>query len=173
MKETLEIINRMQADGVIAAYAVGGAVGATFYIEPMATMDMDVFVSFCRAADNLLIDLSPMYAWVKAHGYEIRGEYVVLGGWPVQFLPPSDALGEEALNRAIDTEVEGIPIRVMTAEHLAAIALQLGRAKDHLRILQFIEAGVLNTGKLDDILKRHELHPKWTVFQKRFLEKQP
>ncbi len=46
MKETLEVINQMQSDGVIGAYAIGGAVGATFYLEPMATLDLDVFVSF-------------------------------------------------------------------------------------------------------------------------------
>jgi hypothetical protein len=44
MKATLEAINRMQADGVIGKYAIGGAVGATFYLEPVATADVDIFV---------------------------------------------------------------------------------------------------------------------------------
>jgi len=44
VKETLEAINNMQADGVIRQYAIGGAVGATFYLEPAATVDLDVFV---------------------------------------------------------------------------------------------------------------------------------
>jgi len=43
MKETLEMINRMQSDGVISKYAIGGAVGATLYLEPSATLDIDVF----------------------------------------------------------------------------------------------------------------------------------
>jgi hypothetical protein len=30
LKETIETINRMQADGVIGNYFLGGAVGATF-----------------------------------------------------------------------------------------------------------------------------------------------
>ena len=46
MKATLEVINRMQSDGVIDKYAIGEAVGATFYLEPSATLDIDVFVSF-------------------------------------------------------------------------------------------------------------------------------
>lgn len=33
-KETLAVINQMQADGVIGKYATGGAVGATLYLEP-------------------------------------------------------------------------------------------------------------------------------------------
>ena len=46
IKEVIETINRMQADGVIERYAIGGAVGATFYLEPVATLDVDVFVEF-------------------------------------------------------------------------------------------------------------------------------
>jgi len=34
VKQTLEVINNMQADGVIGQYAIGGAVGATFCLEP-------------------------------------------------------------------------------------------------------------------------------------------
>ena len=33
-KETLAVINQMQADGVIGKYPTGGAVGATLYLEP-------------------------------------------------------------------------------------------------------------------------------------------
>jgi len=171
MKETLELINRMQAEDVIGAYAIGGAVGATFYIEPMATMDVDVFVSF-KNMNGPLIDLSPLYKWVRTHGCEIRGEYVMMGGWPVQFLPPSDALGEEALVHAVDTTVDDVPTRVMTAEHLVAIALRVGRAKDHARILQFIEAGVIDGDRFDGILHRHGLQDVWACFIERFVRNQ-
>lgn len=33
MKETLKVINGMQAAGVIGRYAIGGAVGATFTLS--------------------------------------------------------------------------------------------------------------------------------------------
>lgn len=171
MKETIEVLNRMQADGIIGLYAIGGAVGATFYLEPVATMDIDVFVSFQQSADSPLISLSPMFDYLKKMGCETRGEYVVIGGWPVQFLPPADALGEDALAAAVETAVEGVSTRVMTAEHLVAIALQVGRAKDHARIVQFVESGVLDAGKLDAILTRHGLLEKWANFGHKYLEK--
>ena len=57
----------------------------------------------------------------------------------------------------------------MTAEHLVALALQLGRPKDFTRILQFIEAGVLDANKLDQVLRRHGLLAKWERFGDRFL----
>ncbi len=34
IQAVLKAINQMQADGVIHRYAIGGAVGATFYLEP-------------------------------------------------------------------------------------------------------------------------------------------
>lgn len=170
MKTTLEVINQMQADGVIGKYAIGGAVGATFYLEPSATLDIDVFVSFKKASSSSLITLAPIYEYLQTRGHKTQGEYIVIGGWPVQFLPPGDALGEEALAQAVETEMEGVRTWVMTAEHLVAIALQTGRAKDHNRILQFIESGALDANKLDAVLTRYGLLEKWERFGHKFLE---
>lgn len=170
MKATLEIINQMRADGVIGKYAIGGAVGATFYLEPSATLDIDVFVSSPKMRGSSLIMLSPIYDYLKARGHKTQGEYIVIGTWPVQFLPAGDALGEEALAQAVGTEVEGVRTWVMTAEHLVALALQTGRAKDHYRILQFLESGALDANKLDAILTRYGLLEKWEQFRQKFLE---
>lgn len=169
MKITLEIINRMQADGVIGEYAIGGAVGATFYLEPSATLDIDIFVSIRKSPGSELITITPIYDYLTARGYKAEGEYMVIEGWPVQFLPPGDALTEEALAQAVETDVEGVLMRVMTAEHLTAIALKTGLPKDFTRILQFIESGALDAGKLDQILARHGLLEKWERFGQRFL----
>ena len=149
----------MQADGVIGKYAIGGAVGATFYVEPSATFDVGVFVTLPNIPkDSLLLSLSPVYEYLTRLGYKAEGEHIVIGSWPVQFLPASNKLEEEALAKAIQTVVEGVPTWVMTAEYLVAIALQTGRAKDHARILQFLERDVVNCNNLDDVLKRHGLN---------------
>jgi hypothetical protein len=171
MKATLKVINQMRKDGVIGRYAIGGAVGATFYLEPSATLDIDVFVSLQNAGPGGLLTLTPIYDYLKSRGCMVEKEYLVIEGWQVQFLPPADALGEEALAQAVETQVDEVPTWVMTAEHLAAIALQTGRAKDCSRILQFIEAGVLDAAKLDDILKRHHLLEKWEQFGYKFLKR--
>jgi len=170
MKETLAAIQELKGNGVIADYAIGGAVGATFYVEPIATLDVDVFVLFSHDPDEALISLTPIYDYLKDRGCEAKDEYVVLGGWPVQFLPLANPLIEEAVAEAADTDVEGIPTRIMTAEHLAAIALQLGRAKDYARVIQLVEAGCLDRARLDAILERHGLASAWAQFQRRFLE---
>jgi hypothetical protein len=170
VKATIESINQMQADGVIGKYAIGGAVGATFYLEPAATLDVDIFVVLPTVAGGLLLSLSPIYDYLKARGGTVEDEHIVVGSWPVQFLPASDELELEALAQAVSTTVEDVSTWVMTAEHLAAIALRTGRPKDHNRILQFIEQGAVDRKKLQTILERHHLTGKWKQFEHRFLE---
>jgi hypothetical protein len=170
MKDTLETINRMQSDGVISKYAVGGAVGATLYLEPSATLDIDVFVRFPGASTTGLVSLSPIYDYMRARGLKEDAEHIIVGRWPVQFLVPGSALEEEAVTDAVETEVDGVRTWVMTAEHLVAIALQTGRAKDHARILHFLERKAVDLERLQDVLRRHGLDSKWSRFLKRYLD---
>jgi len=169
MRDTFSVLNQMVSDGVIGCYALGGAVGATFYLEPVATLDVDIFVLFGDHSSSPLISLGPIYDYLLTRGHKPEGEHLVIGEWPVRFLPPGSPLEEEAISEAIPQTLEGVPLRVMSAEHLVAIALKTGRAKDYARILQFIEAGSLDPARLDDILRRHGLLDKWETFVKRFL----
>ena len=65
IKEVFEVINQMQKDGVIGRYAIGGAVGATFYLEPVRTIDVDVFVTISAEAGGTIISLQPIYDYVR------------------------------------------------------------------------------------------------------------
>jgi len=159
----------MQAAGIIGKYAVGGAVGATFYLEPSATLDVDIFVTLPMEPGQTLLSVSPLYTFLESRGGKVEGEYVVIDGWPVQFLPPADALDREALVEAVETEVEGVKTWVISAEHLAAIALRTGRSKDFNRILQFLEQNSLDEARLQGILHRHGLTVKWELFKRKYL----
>lgn len=169
MKETLELINQMQADGVIGKYAIGGAVGAMLYLEPAATLDVDVFVSLPESAGGLL-SLASIYEYLKARGCVERQEHILIGDWPVQFISPKNDLEAEAVEQAVDSEVEGVPARIMPAEHLVAIALRTGRSKDHHRILQFLEQDAVDRKELQTVLDRHGLASEWQRFERRYLE---
>ncbi|MCU1284266.1 MAG: hypothetical protein JWO13_616 [Acidobacteriales bacterium] len=57
----------------------------------------------------------------------------------------------------------------MTAEHLVAIALKVGRPKDIARILQFIQEKAINGAKLKRVLSRHGLSSQWRAFEKKYL----
>lgn len=169
IQEAIKTINQMQADGVIDRYAIGGAVGATFYLEPVATLDIDIFITFRLDSGSLIASPQPIFDYLKARGGTMEGEYIVVSGTPVQFLPAESPLVEEALVQAVLKEINGTPTRVFTAEHLAAIALQTGRGKDKARLVQFFEEGALDVERFRQILARHKLLDKWNQFEKRFL----
>jgi hypothetical protein len=169
LKATLEVINQMQADGVIGKYAIGGAVGATFYLPPSATVDVDIFATIPSQAEPLL-NLSPIYEYLKARGCREEDEYIVVGDWPVQFLPPSDELDREAIAESVSVEIEGTRTWVMTAEHLVAIALRTGRPKDRSRVLQFFEQEAVDRTKLQRIIQQHGLISKWNQFKQRYVD---
>lgn len=60
MKETLKVINTLEAEEVIGKYAIGGAVGLLFYAEPAVTYDLDIFC-YLQQQTDLLINLGPLY----------------------------------------------------------------------------------------------------------------
>jgi hypothetical protein len=168
MEKTLAVINQLEQEGIIGRYAIGGAVAATRYIEPVQTYDLDIFVVLPVSPAGL-ISITPIYATLTQRGYAPQGECIVIEGWPVQFLPVYNALTEEALARAVEVEFGSTPTRVLSAEHLAAIMLETGRPKDHARLLQFFEFDALDRAALEDILARHGLTAKWESFRRRFL----
>jgi len=169
MEKTLAVLNRMQADGIINRYAIGGAIAATRYIEPFHTSDIDVFV-FLPFSTSGLVSISPIYTYLGRLGYEAQGEYINVEGWPVQFLPVYNSLSEEALSHAVEVNFGSTPTRVLSAEHLAAIMLETGRPKDYARLVQFIESDALDISKLHDILARNGLLTKWDSFHRKFIK---
>ncbi len=164
------MLNQLERDGVIQRYAIGGAVGATFYLEPVSTFDVDVFVAFKPRQESIIVSPAPIFDYLKRAGCNMEGEHIVISGWPVQFLPANGPLLEDALDSAVEVDVESEPARVLTAEYLAAVALQTGRAKDKARLLQFIEAHALDRKKFEQLVERHGLTNKWREFQRQFLE---
>ena len=167
MKETLAEIQALHEKGIVRQSAIGGAMGATFYLDPISTYDLDIFVIF--EGTPLILTLSPIYEFLISRGHTPEGEAMLVHGWPVQFLPAESPLLREAVERAREIDYEGVPTRVMQAEHLMAIALETGRGKDYARLVSFVEASVAEPASLRDILERHGLSPAWKTFEERYL----
>lgn len=168
LKDVFVAVNALVADGVIADWALGGAVAATFYLEPVATIDVDIFVTFRARPGSHLIDPQPILDHLTVRAARVEGEHVVLAERPVRFLPAPTPLVEESMHEAQETDVEGIPVRVFSVEHLAAIALQTGRPKDMARLVQFADSGALRSDRLEAILDRHGLAAAWDRFERKF-----
>lgn len=164
IKETISVLNRMKADGIIGEYAVGGAVAANLYLEVADTIDVDVFIALNPSPGQVLVSLSPIYSYLESEGGQLNDEGIpVIAGWPVQFLPADKPLLKEALLQSVERDIDGVPMRVFTAEHLVAIAFQLGRPKDRQRLDQFREEKAFNPRRLRDILDRHGLLERWSA----------
>jgi hypothetical protein len=88
----------------------------------------------------------------------------------VQSIPVFSPLTQEALQQAETADFEGVPLRVVRAEHLAVIALSVGRAKDFARILALLESGSVSRGQVARLAARHGLAEAWTQFEARFLD---
>ena len=95
MDKAIIALNRIVAEGVIFDYAIGGAIGAAFYIEAAQTQDVDAFV-FMKPEPNGLLSLSPIYAALVAKCGIVKDEHIVIDGWPIQVLPAYKPLGERA-----------------------------------------------------------------------------
>jgi hypothetical protein len=157
MEKTLQVLNALERDGIISRYAIGGAMAATFYAEPVLTLDLAIFVVLPETAGGFLTLITPLYDDLRRRGYPEEGECVLIEGIPVQFLPAYNALLEEALAEARETLYDRTPTRVLRAEHLVAIALQTGREKDHERVRVLKEQAPLDRAYLAAILARHGL----------------
>jgi len=177
MKQTLDVINRMEADGVIGRYAIAGAVAAYNYVEPTVTEDVDILIAFDSARQHPssgLVSLGPILSYLKDRGYsDFREEGILIEGWAVQFIPVANGLDAEALANAADVELEvnagegSVSTRVLRPEHIVAIALRVGRARDRSRIIQFLEENAVHIQALCEVIGRHGLGNEWAAFCRR------
>ncbi len=166
MQAVARLLNDLVSEGVIAGYALFGAVAQMRYTEAVATLDADVLIAL---PDEEGLDiLGPLYAACRRRGFHPEGEAVRVGDWPVQFMPVFSPLAREALERAEEADIEGARVRVVSAPHLAALALSVGRAKDFARILALRESGAASDGEIAGIADRHGLREAWDRFRERF-----
>jgi hypothetical protein len=157
----------MQRAGVIRDYALFGATAQMRYTEPVATLDADVLVGVPDA--GRLDPLRGISEFCASRGYQPEGEAIRVGAWPVQFIPAFNPLTLEAMEQATSADFEGVPIRVVGADHLAVIALSVGRAKDFARILALLESDSASPESIKTLAARHGLADAWQRFETRFL----
>ena len=138
------------------------------YAEPVATVDADVLVAV--PSEGRVDVLRDIYKFCSSKGYQPEGEAIRVGAWPTQFVPVFSPLTREAMEQAETADFEGVPLRVVRADHLAVIALSVGRAKDYARILALIESGSVGREAIQRLATRHGLAEAWERFEKRFFD---
>ena len=153
--EVLKLLAQLKQEGVVADYAIGGAMAASIWDEVTATEDLDVAVVY--ANDPPILDpLRPILDRLPPENFPREGEHIMIFGVPVQFLPAWSPIAIEAVREAkdlpYDPEDPKSPcMRVMTATHLAALwqtdpGALTGKRRE--RIARFDEAGLLDKALL-------------------------
>lgn len=172
LRNTIGVIIELAERGAIQRYAITGAVAALNYIEPSLTEDLDILVSIGHFEERPsgLILLGPIEKALAEIGYRERTDVgYMIGDWPVQFLPVSSELDEEALEQAVEVEIgapgePSLTARCLSAHHLVAIAVKLGRLKDLSRVDAFLRHGAVDVAVLKEVLQRHGLIGAWLNF---------
>ncbi len=159
-------------DGVILRYGVGGAIGALVYIEAVATEDVDVFIAVDPSARSVLDPFRAVYDYFLGRGARWEGEHLVIGGWPVHFLPSTGPLMDDALANTRRTAVDDLVISVLSLEHLAAVALETNRGKDRARLEQIWTSGELDRERFLALVQRFGLSERWEKVREFFEERE-
>ncbi len=168
MESAIKIINEIQKAGLIKAYAIGGGIALTYYVEPILTFDLDIF--FIPAKERLDM-LSPIYEYLKNKGYKPQKEMIIIEGIPVQFIPVYNELVKEAVEKASQSKYRRVKTRILKVEHLLAIALQADRPKDRERVIKILDEARIDKNYLERILKKFDLYDKFLNFKSRYYER--
>jgi hypothetical protein len=162
MQAVCDVLEQLASEGALKRYAIGGATAAGLHGEPLATRDIDVFVFLDPPHGSLLVSLEPLFSRLAVLGFsEFDEEGLLIHGFPVQFLSASPGLETEAVESALHLEWDDHRLRVMRPEHLAAIALTVGRPKDRARLVYLAELPNFDRSLFADILTRHTLQARW------------
>ena len=170
MEKVIQVLNRMQADGIIERFAIGGGIAAIYYLEPYQTDDIDVFFLPVFFGEGGLVSLEPIYSYLEKLGYHSveEGVGILIEDWPVQFIPVAEAVQEEAVMHAQRVEHGKTPTLIFTADYLAAELLRSGRPKDHLRVNDLIRSKQVDMETFLEIVRRSGLDAKWKQFVSRY-----
>ncbi len=169
-EKVIAVLQEMQTDSIIEKYAIGGAFAATLHSEPISTIDLDIFFFLAEKSNSAILSLTAVYDFAESKGFSFDHEFINIYGWLVQFVEAShNALWSEAIENADKMKVGDFEVPVINREHLAAMWLFAGRAKDFQKIALFYEADILDESNLFEILKRHDLMTKWNKEKGRFI----
>jgi hypothetical protein len=168
-ERVITVLDDLQNANIIEKYAIGGAFAAILHNEPISTIDLDVFFFLAEKSDSLVLSLEKIYEYAKRHDFSYDHEFINIYGWLVQFVEAShNDLWTEAIENADTISIGDFAVSVIGREHLVAMWLLAGRAKDYQKIAMFWEAGIVDLGSLPDILARHGLTAKWDKEKWRF-----
>ncbi len=170
MKKVIKILNEMVKDRIINDFVLGGATALLNYTNNIfQTEDIDVFIVVKQS--GLIVNLEPIYTYLK-YNYDAKeyGEYLIVEGFPIQFLIPEDSLHKDAFKNAKVVNIHGEKCKIFDFEYLIALMIFLFKPKYIERLRLILKQKNYDTKKLNEILKHHNLLNKFNKIEGRFNE---
>jgi len=154
MQELINMMNEMQKIGLLKSWALGGGIAAKYYCNPPVTKDIDFFITL---DDMSIMAMQPIADYLIDRGGKYHKHMISFNGTIVDIIPSDDPLIVEAIKLAITGNIEGIKMRVIPADYLAAIATKVGRPKDIERVGMLYRAWLL-TSNFFALLSIHRIN---------------
>src|SRR3989440_9313072 len=119
LADVLRAANELVSVGLIKDFALGGALAAIYYTEPVTTYDADII--FVASDKTLSAEIPAIYSYLQSKGWRVEREHLLIKDFPVRFLAAS-GLTEEAVREGGQIQYQGVPGKVFRPEYIIAIA---------------------------------------------------
>jgi hypothetical protein len=153
ISEIVKILNSMKKKKYIKEWALGGGVAAKYYVNPPITKDIDFFVTI---DDKSIMFMQPIYAYMIEQGAEFKGHLFKYKGITLDIIPVMNELVKEAVNKSEEVVFDNVKLNIISADYLAAIALQVGRNKDIDRVKRLFNARLI-TVQFMNLIEKYKL----------------
>lgn len=148
-EKVIKRLNKLKKISVIKDYTIGGAHALAYYLEPVKTLDFDIFILI--ESDQ---DFYNFRNYIKKSGFKVSGTHVVIDYTPVHFLPGSmSPFINEAIRKSKRIRIGGVPSKVLSIEYLIVSLLFSFRLKDRMVIPDLLE--LADKTKLQEIIERY------------------
>ena len=97
LADVLSAANDLVSAGLIKDYALGGALAAIYYTEPITTYDADII--FVASDKTLSAGIPAIYSHLQSKGWRVQREHLLIGDFPVQFLAASGLTRKQSAKR--------------------------------------------------------------------------
>jgi hypothetical protein len=88
LADVLHAASELVAAGLIKDYVLGGALAAIYYTEPFTTYD--AYIIFVATDKTLSAGTPAIHSHLRAKGWRVEGEHLIIKDFPVQFLAGAD-----------------------------------------------------------------------------------
>src|SRR6266699_5874295 len=122
LADILRAANELVSVELIKDFALGGALAAIYYTEPVTTYDADII--FVASDKTLSAGIPAIYSHLQSKGWRVEREHLLVKDFPVQFLAAS-GLTEEAVREANRIEYDGDPAKGFRPEYIIAVAARV------------------------------------------------